>query len=354
MIIIGDCLKSEIITGDCLEKMREMEANSIDCILTDPPYGLHFMGKDWDKFSQTKIPTIEKKRLASGDFQFRDRGVPQIDTANAYAGTYDERRNDEFQTFMTEFGREALRIVKPGGHMLMFGAPRRYHRQACGLENAGWEIKDCIMWMFLSGFPKSHNFGKKIGGEWNGFGTALKPMYEPIIIAMKPVDKSFKNNAFEWGVAGINIDASRIDSGEPTGRWPGNIIIDENSDEIISEKIGKNASRYFYCAKASRSERNEGLEGLDAGVGALRDAGRGTTSPNNHPTVKPLSLLEYLIKLVMPPKDGVLLDPFAGSGSTVVAAKRLGCNAIGIELSEDYAQIAKARVHAVKMNNDQL
>ena len=346
-----------IITGDCLEKMREMEANSIDCILTDPPYGLHFMGKDWDKFSKSQIQDSQKNiatiRLGKETIESMNRR----DSANAQSGTYSDDRNDEFQTFMTEFGREALRIVKPGGHMLMFGAPRRYHRQACGLENAGWEIKDCIMWMFLSGFPKSHNFGKKIGGEWNGFGTALKPAYEPIIVAMKPLDGTFIQNAEKWGVAGVNIDASRIDSGEPTGRWPGNIIIDENSDEIISEKIGKNASRFFYCAKASCSERNEGLEGLeglDAGVGALRDAGRGTTSPNNHPTVKPLKLMEYLIKLVMPPKDGVLLDPFTGSGTTLVAAKRLGCNAIGIELSEDYAQIAKARVHAVKMNNDQL
>jgi DNA modification methylase len=183
----------EIINDDCLDWMQKQSDNSISCIVTDPPYGLHFMNKGWDKFSKDKLK-IGRKELGT-----------HTNSAVHEAARYDERKNDEFQEFMFEFGKEALRIVKPGGHILMFGAPRRYHRQACGLEDAGWEIRDCLMWLFGSGFPKSHNhFGLE------GYGTALKPAYEPIIMAMKPLDGTFKQNAEKWGQAGINIDACRI------------------------------------------------------------------------------------------------------------------------------------------------
>lgn len=554
-----------IIIGNCLEKMREMADNSVDCIVTDPPYGLSFMGKKWDY------------ELPDG-----------------------------------QIWAEALRVCKPGAMMLCFGGPRTYHRLTCAIEDAGWEIRDCIMWMFGSGFPKSHNVSKAIdkaqgyereylgegpyscrkphkysGGNaleislndprvghpqtesasdlaktFDGYGTALKPAYEPIIVAMKPIDGTYAHNADKWGVAGINIDACRIGTeivgwgghgsagflgdrpechkalksnecgGRPVqGRWPANIILDEEAgaalDEMTSDlKSGHRdrskhrvndrdtifkipnpiadfkdyadsggASRFFYCPKASRSERNEGLEGFwfdnlelvlhngtsfeleelwvlgdqnqvtsldleasqkkdtsvtttwcpedkecttiwsgnenegqfpmviryitstgskqtielktlsyyrplstseciqdviktneETGISLAENVGlrsilkriftkekmaslRGVKNAqkkmpclisvkeeiqrkNFHSTVKPLALMEYLIKLVMPPKDGVLLDPFAGSGSTLVAAKRLGVSAIGIELSAEYAEIAKARVAAAAKDKE--
>lgn len=340
----------KIINGDCLEVMKSFEDNSISCIVTDPPYGLKFMGKDWDY----EIP-----------------GIP--------------------------FWKEALRVCKPGANLLAFGGTRTYHRLTCAIEGAGWEIRDCIMWVYGSGFPKSHNhFGIK------GFGTALKPAYEPIILAMKPCDGTFKQNAEKWGQAGINIDGCRIETSDqysypngaggngfhggvgrppdgtridevknnPNCRWPANIIFDEEAGKILDEQSGilksgevkeykrksndqysgsfpdntsislansGGASRFFYCPKASSSERNEGLYEFKL------------TQQNHHPTVKPLKLMEYLIKLVMPPKDGILLDPFCGSGTTILAAKRLGFEAIGIEKNEEYSRIASGRVENFKV-----
>lgn len=316
-----------IMIGDCLEVMKGMEDNSISSIVTDPPYGLKFMGKDWD------------------------HGIPGI-----------------------PYWEEALRISKPGSFLLAFGGTRTYHRLACAIEDAGWEIRDCIQWLYGSGFPKSHNhFGIE------GYGTALKPAYEPIIMAMKPCDGTFANNAEKWGQAGINIDESRIKTQEswirdrrfdpsdarlwkgkkkifqqsPTqGRWPANVILDGEAGEQLDEQSGFNPSRFFYCSKASPSERNRGLEHLEDKVGGGLNAtvkgdtrtGHITLQKNNHPTVKPLKLMQYLIKLVMPPKDGVLLDPFAGSGSTILAAQKVGVKAIGIEKNEEYAEIARNRL----------
>lgn len=319
-----------ITHGDCLEEMAKMEANSISAIVTDPPYGLGFMGKKWDA------------------------GLPH-----------------------EHIWKEALRVIKPGGHLLAFGGTRMFHRLTCAIEDAGWEIRDCLMWLYGSGFPKSHNhFGLE------GYGTALKPAWEPIIMAMKPCEGTFKENAEKWGQAGINVDGCRIESSDnlgrprgeqlniygkfkfiiseshPKGRWPANVLLDEEAAAMLDEQSGQlksgelkpykstcdlkalgwgfsaerdyvspanagGASRFFYCAKASPSERGEG---------------------NKHPTVKPIKLMEYLIKLVMPPKEGVLLDPFAGSGTTILAAKRLGYDAIGIEKEEEYCTIARERI----------
>lgn len=348
-----------LILGECLEEMREMGDNSISCIVTDPPYGLGFMNKKWDA------------------------GLPH-----------------------DEIWKEAIRIVKPGGHLLSFGGTRTYHRLTCAIEDAGWEIRDCLMWIYGSGFPKSHNhFGIE------GYGTALKPAYEPIIMAMKPCEGTFKQNAEKWGQAGINIDECRVGEevrfNPPThknssaalgsfencqgmgsnvnGRWPANVIFDGEASEMLDGQTGilksgggekgnktqdggygkkygyverieepssGGASRFFYCAKASSSERNEGLDhlhdkiggGLNATVPVDSRTGNITKQKNNHPTVKPLKLMEYLIKLVMPPKDGILLDPFAGSGTTILAAKRLGFSAFGIEKEEEYVKIAQARL----------
>lgn len=314
----------------------------------------------------------------------------------------------------SEYWKESLRITKPGGYLLAMGGTRTFHRLACAIEDSGYEIRDCIMWVYGSGFPKSHNmFGMP------GYGTALKPAYEPIIVAMKPLDGTFKQNAEKWGLGGINIDGCRVGTddtrapasknalglinddgwkckqiivGSQCGRWPANIIFDEESGKLLDEQSGLSrspcgivkgasrsggimgkttgyhyqqghsdsggASRFFYCAKASSRERNEGLEEmplLEAGV--KNDSGRGFSESepmksiqykNNHPTVKPLALMHYLIKLISPPENALILDPFCGSGTTILAAKQLGIDAIGIEREEQYAQIARKRIESYK------
>lgn len=382
--------------GDCLDVLRTLPDNSVDSIVTDPPYGLSFMNKKWDY----DVPTVE-------------------------------------------IWEECLRVLKPGGHLLSFAGSRTYHRMAVRIEDAGFEIRDQIMWVYASGFPKSHNIGKAIdkiqgnerevigdnpnhrktsgllelgfqdgkesstitkgNSEWEGWGTALKPAHEPIVMARKPLsEKSIAENVLKWGTGGINIDDCRID-GE--GRFPANIMFDEEAGKLLDEQSGflksgkmkgkyKNtifqfnpgvrdgkeieletygdsggASRFFYCPKVSKKERNAGLEDMpettngQKGHGLDRICGNcGTkmlkpqdckceepdwiTPPkkNTHPTVKPIKLMEYLITLVTP-NNGVILDPFMGSGSTGIAAKNKGFDFIGVEREEEYMNIARQRIN---------
>lgn len=327
-----------IIKGDCLNVMAGLPAASIDAIVTDPPYGLSFMGKDWDK------------------------GVPG-----------------------ESFWRKALRVAKPGCHILAAGGSRTYHRLTCAIEDAGWEIRDCIIWMYGSGFPKSHN----LKDEWQGWGTALKPAFEPFILARKPLDGTVAENMQKHGCGGLNVDGCRVvntdpkwtrnasgkhksgcqtewgynrvcQTGSSEGRWPANVIHD-GSDEAVGVFPDDN-SRFFYCAKASPSEREEGLRNLDKKLVAMSNGGQAAISRNeavygnnivgfdkiknvrnHHPTVKPVDLMKYLCRLITPP-GGLILDPFCGSGSTGVAAMREGFNFIGIELNADYAEIARRRI----------
>ena len=420
--------------GDCLEVLKTIPDNSVDSIVTDPPYGLSFMNKKWDY----DVPSVE-------------------------------------------IWMECLRVLKPGGHLLSFGGSRTYHRMAVRIEDAGFEIRDQIMWIYGSGFPKSHNIGKAVdklqgneredlgpnpngrpncedeqpttmGGkykwsnvtkgqsEWEGWGTALKPAHEPIVVARKPLsEKSVAENVLKWGTGGMNIDVSRveykgdndkwkidhsketkqtnpqpmgkdsddlkrthIDEPNELGRWPANIILDEEAGQVLDEQsgikdgsgvpkhikktkiagsdIGLNdgrktpptpneidsvvyndkggASRFFYCPKSSKKDRNEGCEGLEekrkkvaviqtkgvANDGEWEDGKQlSSLMSNNHPTVKPTSLMEYLIKLVTP-VNGTVLDPFMGSGSTGKASVRNGFDFIGIEREEEYIKIAEARI----------
>jgi len=337
-------IRMKLLLGDCLDKLKELDDNSVDSIVTDPPYGLSFMGKKWDY------------------------DVPS-----------------------TEIWEECIRVLKPGGHLLSFAGSRTYHRMAVRIEDAGFEIRDQIMWVYGSGFPKSHNIGHKVE-DMQGWGTALKPAHEPIVMARKPFSGTVADNVLEWGTGGINIDGCRIDGGErdarenntswgidrigvetdikgnkaigktTLGRFPANIIFDEEAGKILDEQsgiskssggsgdksmgaLGKNgkygnyaldvkpanlgglgdtggASRFFYCPKTSKSDRSEG---------------------NTHPTVKPTDLMGYLIRLVTP-KGGVVLDPFMGSGSTGKGAVREGMVFIGIERESEYFEIAEARI----------
>jgi len=348
--------------------------------------------------------------------------------------------------------QECLRVLKPGGHLLSFGGSRTYHRMACAIEDAGFQIRDQIMWVYGSGFPKSHNISKAIdkaegaerevigqklharkgvslaeersvigagafgearmgnvtapataeAKEWDGWGTALKPAHEPIVLARKPLDGTVANNVLTYGVGGINIDGCRVPSPdndgkvwirggdgvnarsgskqaqdnpqlngethtvEPNalGRFPANFIHD-GSDELLelfpSVKADESAARFFYCAKASKKDRNEGLEGFaewtwkDQGfrdndsthLSPRAGAGRTSSNANHHPTVKPTDLMRYLCRLVTPP-NGTVLDPFTGSGSTGKAAVLEGFNFIGVEQSAEYIEIAKARIEAAR------
>ena len=389
--------------GDCLEVLQSMEDNSVDSIVTDPPYGISMMGKKWDYDVPSK-----------------------------------------------EIWEQCLRVLKPGGHLLAFAGTRTQHRMCVNIEDAGFEIRDMIAWVYGSGFPKSHNIGKAIdkaaGAErevvgfdvdfirrnpnntgahtlvtkadgttldgrktlgrkneaagsitapatpeaqqWDGWGTALKPALEPITVARKPFKGTVANNVLEHGTGAINIDECRVATGEdlcrvqgnnkntPTpnapnngfvsvaqdqGRWPANLIHDGSDEvtelfpdrassgeyteslskpelkkQIFGSEIGddnrmkKNnyanekgsAARFFYCAKASKADREDG---------------------NSHPTVKPTDLMAYLCRLVTPP-EGTVLDPFMGSGSTGKAALREGLSFIGIERDPEYYAIAEGRV----------
>ena len=307
--------------------------NFFDSVVTDPPYGLAFMDKEWDDFGT--------------DLQ-------------------------KYQEWTRRWAQDVFRVLKPGGHFLSFGGTRTYHRMACGIEDAGFEIRDTIMWVYGSGFPKSLNIGKAVKkllgnqGEWKGWGTALKPAIEPIIVARKPLsEKNVALNVLRWKTGGLNIDESRIKHNENLavernenrkldtrnfgwgfkavsrgneGRFPANLILECTCDEVVEgkhtnpdcpcyilDKQSKKASRFFYCAKANSQERGEG---------------------NNHPTVKPIALMEYLVKMVTPPY-GIVLDPFAGSGSTLIACKKLGFNYLGIEKEEGYVAIARKRLEVI-------
>jgi site-specific DNA-methyltransferase (adenine-specific) len=385
----------KLINSDCISAMKEMPENSVDSIVTDPPYELGFMGKSWDS-----------------------SGI----------------------AFNIEVWQEALRVLKPGGHLIAFSGSRTYHRMAVAIEDAGFEIRDQIMWVYGSGFPKSHNVSKGIdkaagavrevteyistpykinsgstnaeysqfhsetmdengyrttpitapatpaAKQWDGWGTALKPAHEPMVLARKPLIGTVANNVLTYGTGGLNIDASRVGTtvetwpssrsyaagqmqpggqGEtqatgnaPAGRWPANFIHD-GSDEV-NDLLGE-PSRFFYCAKASKRDRNEGLDGFEVkqtlGGGGLTEVGGAYGSikaagQNHHPTVKPTTLMQYLVRLVTPP-NGIVLDPFMGSGSTGKAAMLEGFDFIGIEQDSNYIKIAEARIEYTRGQSEQ-
>jgi site-specific DNA-methyltransferase (adenine-specific) len=288
--------------------------------------------------------------------------------------------------------QECLRVLKPGGRLLAFGGTRTYHRLACAIEDAGFTITDQLQWLYGVGFPKS----KKVSEGW---GTALKPMHEPVCFAIKPLEGTYAANVLKWGCGAINIDGCRIgmrDANESgwsvsgsnasinramsganyerppkdeigLGRWPGNVLLDDEAAAMLGEE-----SRFFYRAKAARWERDFGLDGFEAKAvrpdgskfgectiwnGQNGDPDWRAKNPNNpsrnhHPTVKPVAVLRWLCRLVTPP-GGTVLDPFMGSGSCGIAAKLEGFDYIGIELEAEYAKIAEARIAAWQVGSEQ-
>jgi len=437
---------ARVFLGDCVEVMKSLPENSVDSIVTDPPYGLEFMGKDWDapwKKSGSFNGNIEETaESAGGVSKFANHRVRYQKGLEPMLG---------FQLWATEWATECLRVLKPGGHILAFGGSRTWHRLAVAVEDAGFELRDSIAWLYGSGFPKSLDVSKAIDkrsgyeGEereirelsseakaWDGWGTALKPAFEPVVVGRKPLVGTVAENVLEWGVGGLNIDGSRIGmkdgdgwdvpipqakTAHPSwtsgatdrtgvdwtdkrqtphvqGRWPANVILDKVTAGLLDEQSGVSksgkpgvrsadgfnasvygkgmgiaagdangeygdsggASRFFYVAKASKRDRNEGLEDLPkfnrykkggvGGTGGKRDvsvAENATPVSNFHPTVKPTQLMRYLIKLVTPP-GGTVLDPFTGSGSTGKAALLDGFQFVGAELTEEYLPIIEGRL----------
>ncbi len=366
--------KTSLQQGDVREVLGTLADNSFHGILTDPPYALRFMDKEWD------------------------RNLPSV-----------------------EVWQEMLRVCKPGACLLSFGAPRTFHRLMCNIEDAGWEIRDTLMWLFGQGFPKSFDLGKMMANDtWNGYGTALKPAYEPIIMAMKKRDGSFANNAVTWNLAGLNLDGCLVGTSGGTscvrttttssntygngfsgkhqdallhkGRFPANVILEDEAAHLLDEQtVGKvgnghwpvtkttgygefgggtsdyqgpgrkdlsndGASRFFYCAKANKRERNAGLDGFpidrpdrrsEKAMGMYDQKGI-RPQHNNHPCVKPLALCRYLSTLILPPdlqSTRRLLVPYCGTGSEMIGAMQAGWDEVlGIELSPEYIARAEARI----------
>lgn len=431
-------IKNTIICGENDDVLPTLPSDSVDTIITDPPYGLGFMGKKWDTFKPdnvTKGVLSSSRKKPVDNSEARNKGSQALE-----AGRYDRsyKANVAFQAWFAMKFIEMLRVLKPGGTMLCFGGSRTYHRVACAAEDAGFILKDCIMWIHGSGFPKATDISKQLNKTenqersssaqlWNGWKShGLKPAYEPIIVAMKANDGTYANNALTHGVAGLNIDAGRIafqsdadkksavfgrgtdimggnyvgathSTGETNiqpddkGRFPANVIFDEVAAAMLDDQSGDlssgsrdgeyntgsftsngkvsrqlkgncgGASRFFYCAKSSKSERNVGCDELEDRVGGSMTVNEGDSmdlgaaslsgektqrqqTKNHHPTVKPLKLMEYLCKLTSTPTGGIILDPFAGSGTTLLAAYNTGRDYIGIERDPKYVKIIEARL----------
>ena len=339
-----------LLNDDCLVAMQKLidDGVQVDSIVTDPPYHLQSIV---DRFG--KEDSAPAQHGTDGAF------------ARASKGFMGKEWDGGDIAFRQETWELALKLLKPGGHMLAFSASRNYHRMAVAIEDAGFEIRDQIMWLYGSGFPKSLNLG-------DGWGTALKPAHEPIVMARKFIEGTNKNNREKYGTGGINIDGCRIEGdtnlktrvrkagsefGQNSG-WNDHKNIDTIYDpskgrfpaNVMHDGLQEDWARYFYCPKVSREERDRGLSGLKDGT-AVRwnKAGKWTndTTPakNDHPTVKPQELMKYLCRLITP-KGGTVLDPFMGSGSTGMAAKDEGFEFIGIEREKEYFEIAEKRIQA--------
>ena len=332
-----------LLTGDCLDGLATLEPDSVDACVTDPPYGISFMGKQWDNFRRARNAADVSRDSVHGRFSA---------CAPASASESDSLR---YQAWTQQWAEAVLRVLKPGAHAVVCASPRMGHRVTCGLEDAGFEIRDSLLWLYGSGFPKSLNLP-------GGRGTALKPAYEPVILARKPLGgRTVAQCVAEFGTGALNIDGCRLDGARPgdLGRWPPNVALDETAAARLDAEGG--TSRFFYVAKASREERERGCEDLPqrtAGDATDRqDGNAGLNSPragasrthgarNHHPTVKPVALMRWLVRFVTPP-GGLVLDPFAGSGTTGLACITEQCRFLGIEREAEYVEIARRRIHSV-------
>jgi site-specific DNA-methyltransferase (adenine-specific) len=440
-----------ILQGDCLEVLKTLPDNSVDSIVTDPPAGIEFLGKDWDSFKQGRLanyagpPGGNVKPL--GEVRGWQASLPKISqSANRKClscGQYkfsrtpctckvpdwepDSSVRDTFVAFMRAVFTEALRVLKPGGHAVIWAIPRTSHWTAWAVEAAGFEIRDAVYHIFATGFPKNFNVAKAIDGmllgeaapkdylgseiakRWEGWGTALKPAVEVWWLARKPLAQTVAKSVVEFGTGALNIDGCRVGDHQnetpggfsrinaanaaqgyrpsdyvhedpmpnpsAPGRWPPNLAITHAADceegrcvddcplVILDKQAGRGVSKeqlpsFFFVPKPGRGEKEYGLDDLPVKViGTLGGGGEGANDPvsqrftkfarNTHPTPKPTTLMRHLVRLVTPP-GGVVLDPFAGSGTTCLAAIEESMNFVGIEREDEYIAIARARVKAVR------
>lgn len=306
-----------LVEGDALLALAKIPDHSVDAIVTDPPYGISFAGNAWDG------KAIQQAVSSAGE-----RPSP----------------NEAFARWTQVWASEALRVLKPGGHLMAFGAPRTAHALTRGAEEAGLEIREQLMWMYAQGMPKSRLFP-------GGLGTMLKPAYEPILLARAPLEGTTPRNLEGWGTGALNIAASRVN-----GRWPAHVALSHAAGctrarcapDCPVGMLGRQReglSRMFFCAKATRAEREAGLEQFPVRSSQLFT---GTGRParlraNIHPTVKPLALMAWLVRLITP-VGGTVLDPFCGSASTGAASLLEGRRFLGIEREPEYADIACARL----------
>jgi site-specific DNA-methyltransferase (adenine-specific) len=315
----------QLFEQDALGLLPKLAARSVDAIVTDPPYGIGFRDEPWD------TPETAPGRRPGAEL---------------------------FAESTRAWAKQCLRVVKPGGYLLAFGSPRTVHRLATGIEDGGFELRDQLLWLYGSGVPKARLEG--------GRSSTLKPAYEPILLARAPLDGNHADNEARWGTGRLGIDNARVPkTAEGPGRWPCNVTLSHtprcrptrcHADCAVSlldrSRPNTRPSRFFYCAKASARERDTGCDRLPATIASVYRSGRSRPRRNTHPTVKPVGLMRWLIRLACPP-EGVVLDPFAGSGSTGVAALEERRRFIGIECDPAYARVARARLnHAEEARDD--
>lgn len=430
-----------LLLGDCAERMRELQDCSVDSIVTDAPYGIAFMGSKWDNYGQLcGDATVDERRRIAEDYAEAHAGAPRY--GNSRCDTRNSRREMlNFQAAMTPIFAEALRVAKPGAYMCCFGSPRTYHRLTCAIEDAGWSVVDCVMFVHGQGFPKGVNISKAIdkrlgaerevvgtatngsganrikienhgpgdtgigkwdgsgkvydvtapasaeAKEWDGWNSALKPAYEPIVIAQKPVEKTIARNVLKHGTGAFNVDACRIPTednlnggayakphdekrtdgyrfqagggGEfrqPTGRYPANLVHD-GSPEVLALFPNTGKSRGGGGVKyVGTHVYNGGYKGKEYDTVGFMDSGSAARffycakpsrkergEGNTHPTVKSIALMRWLVRLVTR-RGGLVLDPFMGSGTTGIAALQEGMRFVGIERDAGYMEIAKRRI----------
>ncbi|HSZ13113.1 MAG TPA: site-specific DNA-methyltransferase [Solirubrobacteraceae bacterium] len=308
-----------LLEADALLTLAKLPDACIDAIVTDPPYGIAFGAEAWDGTAIRESVRRDGERLSDGE---------------------------AFERWTRVWASEAARVLKPGGYMVAFGAPRTFHLLTCGVERAGLEIRDVLMWLYAQGMPKS----RRLPG---GLGTALKPAYEPILLARAPLVGTTPRNLDSWGTGALNTEASSVG-----GYWPANVALSHDagcteigcSSECPAGLLDaahpeRHPSRMFFCAKTTRREREAGCEQLPIQSVKLFNGHHHPARliANIHPTVKPIELMRWLVRLITPP-DGIVLDPFCGSGSTGAAAVLERRQFLGIERESKYIDIACARI----------
>lgn len=392
---------ADVYRGDCIDVMRELPDGSVDAVMTDPPYGIRFMGESWDGADIVK----RQERGKATSPMPAGVGGPNggYRSLAAEAGRYNRslKASLAFMDWCREWASECYRLLKPGGHLLAFGSPRCYHQLGMGIELAGFEVRDTIAWLFAQGFPKSLDVAKAVGKKereaertWAGWGTALKPAFEPCVVARKPIAGSVAENVLTHGTGALNIDATRVAMSDadaatidgmggfgkhkveaavygkyghtdshahPDGRWPTNVALDVAAADELDAQTGDLSDAKPHTLRRRGIGYGSGSTGGDVELGyedsggasrffpAFRYEAKASSAERpkvggvQHPTVKPLDLMRWLVRLVAP-QGATILEPFAGSGTTIEACIAEGMRCIAIEREEQYLPLILDRI----------